>query len=317
MKQSAYELSVVIPFYNEAGNVEELFADLDSALKGHVYEVVAVDDGSTDGTFEALADAAKNKSYVRILRFAMNAGQTAALGAGIRAATGDIVVTLDGDRENDPKDILNLISHLNEGHDIVCGWRKTRWQNAAFTRRLPSNIANWLIRKVTRVSLHDFGCTLRVYKRSLIQELTLYGDMHRFIPAYVASLGGKVGELPVSFRPRTYGKSKYGIGRTFKVLLDLLLFVFLTRFLSKPMQFFGGLGLLAVLGSGVALLLALAFRFVGVASLIETPLPLLASLFLMIGVQLILFGILAELMIRTYYESAEKRPYRIEERINF
>jgi glycosyltransferase involved in cell wall biosynthesis len=308
-------LSVVLPLYEEEESVPELAERLASALAPYTYEVIAVDDGSRDGTYAALAKVAHSDERWHVLRFAANAGQTAAIAAGIERAKGDVLVTMDADLENDPADISRLVEKLGEGYDVVSGWRQGRWTAAPLTRRLPSWAANTLITRVTKVSLHDFGCTLKAYRREALMGVDLYGDMHRFIAAYVAARGGRVTELPVAFAPRKYGKSKYGMGRVFKVLMDLVLLVFLTRFLAKPLRFFGNLGLMSWGAAIVALLAALALRVADIAHFVRTPLPLLAGVLFIVGLQLIIFGVLAELLSRVYYESSGKQPYVVREEI--
>ncbi len=311
----APKLSIVIPLYEEEGNVPELMKRIEEALASYSYEVIAVDDGSRDKTFAKLKEIAKHDTKLHVIRFAMNAGQTAALAAGIEQAKGEIIVTMDGDLENDPKDIPALLAKLDEGYDIVSGWRQGRWADAALTRKLPSRLANSLIAAVTKVPLHDFGCTLKAYRREAITGIDLYGHMHRFIPAYIAAQGGKVAEMPVSFTPRTYGTSKYGISRTFKVLMDLLVVVFFTKFLARPMHFFGGLGIMSCFLGSLAAFIALLLKLFNIKHLVETPLPLIAGFLFIIGLQLVIFGVLSELISRIYYESRGKKPYRIKETV--
>ncbi len=309
-------LSVVIPFYQEAGNVTELWERLMPVLKPYAFEVVAVDDGSRDSTFEELSVIAKTAPQLKVIRFAVNAGQTAALAAGIAAARGATIITMDGDLENDPADIPRLLAKLDEGYDVVAGWRQNRWAAAKLTRKLPSYLANALIARVTKVPLHDFGCTLRAYNSAILDGLDLYGNMHRFIPAYAAARGGRIAELPVSFAPRTRGVSKYGMGRIFKVLMDLVVLVFLTKYLARPMHFFGGLGIVSCFLGVAAAAAALALKFTGVRHLVETPLPLFAGVLFIAGLQLLLFGVLAELLSRIYYSTPGKTPHRVRESIN-
>jgi glycosyltransferase involved in cell wall biosynthesis len=319
------ELSVVIPLYNEEANVEplleELFEVLD-ALSTPV-EVIAVDDGSRDGTWAALERAAAKRPALRVLRFGRNFGQTAAMSAGIEAAQGTVIVPMDGDLQNDPADIARLLQRL-EGRlagapgqpvDVVSGWRRNR-RDREFGRRLPSRIANWLISWVSGVRLHDYGCSLKAYRRDVLQGVKLYGEMHRFIPVYASWQGARVTELQVNHRPRRAGKSKYGLGRTGKVLLDLLVVKFLASYTTKPIYLFGGLGLvslgLAVLSAAAALI----YKLLGLKDLVQTPLPLLAVAFTLAGLLAVLMGLLAELVVRTYYESQEKRPYIISAELN-
>lgn len=308
-------VSVVVPIYNEAANLPKLFNRLAAALRvvPGGYEIIAVDDGSTDGSFAALAALAAGDAHIRALRFSHNAGQTAALAAGIEAAQGETIVTIDSDLENDPADIPRLLAKKAEGYEVVSGWRQGRWRSSYFSRKLPSQTANRLIARFTGVPLHDFGCTLKAYDAALVKGIPLYGEMHRFIPAYAAWQGGRVAEVPVTHTPRTAGTSHYGFGRTFRVLLDLVMLVFLKRYMNRPMHFFGAWGLAALALGILAILAALVLKFVGYATLIQTPLPVLAALFIIVGIQFVLFGIIAEILMRTYYESQGRRPYLVRE----
>ena len=308
-------LSVVTPIYNEANSLPAFFERLSSVL-AHTeggYEIVAVDDGSSDRSFEVLSKFSAEDAHIRVIRFKRNFGQTAALSAGIDSARGAIIATIDSDLENDPADIPRLLTKLEEGYDVVSGWRKMRWQGAFLTRRLPSVMANWLISYMTGVPLHDYGCTLKVYRAEAIKDVRLYGEMHRFIPAYAAWQGGKVAELPVNHQPRKYGKSNYGFSRIFRVLLDLIVAVFMRRYMSRPMHFFGVYGFISFTLGCTAGFAALALKVFGLKPLVETPLPILATLLILVGVQLLLFGVLAEILMRTYFESQAKRPYVIKE----
>lgn len=306
-------LSVVIPLYNEEGNIQELWKRILEALAPFAYEVIAVDDGSRDETFAKLKEIAVTEPRLHIIRFKINAGQTAALAAGIDHAKGDIIVTMDGDLENDPADIQKLLTKLEEGYDVVSGWRQDRWRDAKLTRRLPSHLANALIAKVTKVRLHDFGCTLKVYRKDALEGVDLYGHMHRFIPVYAAAQGGKIAELPVRFTPRKFGKSNYGMSRIFKVLIDLLVVVFLTKFLARPMHFFGGIGIASCLLGVATALCAALLRIFTPLHFVDTPLPLFAAFLFIIGIQLIVFGVLAELISRIYYKSRDRKPYYVKE----
>lgn len=308
-------VSIVIPVFNEEASLPALFERLSEVLPklGHAHEVIMVDDGSHDNSFKLMTSLSQNNRPVIAIRFKRNYGQTAALAAGIARARGDIIVTLDSDLENDPGDIPLLLAKLDEGYDVVSGWRQDRWKGAFFSRKLPSTVANWLISRLSGVPLHDYGCTLKAYRADLVKDVNLYGEMHRFIPAYATWQGGRIAEVPVSYRPRAHGTSNYGFGRTFRVLLDLIVMVFMHRYFNRPMHFFGGWGFLSLsLGvcvGGVAVLL----RLFNVVDFIETPLPILATLLILVGVQLMLFGVLAEILMRTYYESQDKRPYTIAE----
>ena len=249
------------------------------------------------------------------IRFKVNAGQTAAIHAGIEHATGDILIPMDSDLENDPRDIPLLLEKINEGYDVVSGWRRDRWKGKFFTRKLPSIIANSLISHITGLKLHDYGCTLKAYRREVIQGVPLYGEMHRFIPAYALWQGAKVAEVPVRYEPRKFGKSNYGISRTFRVILDLFVIKFLDKYMDRPMHFFGKFGFVLLLFAGLSGVTALVFRFFGV-SFISTPLPLLTSLLLIMSLNMIMMGILAEMIMRTYYETQGKKPYLIRETLN-
>jgi glycosyltransferase involved in cell wall biosynthesis len=310
------EISVIIPLYNEEGNVEPLLAELLGTLRtlGRRYEVICVDDGSSDGTFAALAQAASAEPALRVIRFRRNFGQTAAMSAGIEAALGDVIVPMDGDLQNDPADIGRLLVELERGHEVVSGWRKDR-KDRELGRKLPSRIANRLISAVSGVRLHDYGCSLKAYRREVLEGVRLYGEMHRFIPIYASWQGARVTELVVNHRPRGAGHSKYGLGRTLKVVLDLLVVKFLASFLTRPIYLFGGAGLVALLCGVVTFGGALFYKLSGQKDFVETPLPLLAVAFALAGILCLLMGLLAELVIRTYYESQNKRPYLISEEI--
>jgi glycosyltransferase involved in cell wall biosynthesis len=310
------DLSVVIPFFNEEPNVGPLLEELIGALGalGLRHEIVCVDDGSRDGTFEALARFARTDPSFRIIRFRRNFGQTAAMSAGIDSARGDVIVPMDGDLQNDPADIVRLLAELGRGSDVVSGWRRVR-KDREFGRKLPSRIANWLISAVSRVHLHDYGCSLKAYRREVLDGVRLYGEMHRFIPIYASWQGARVTELEVNHRPRLAGRSKYGLGRTFKVVLDLLVVKFLANYLTRPIYFFGGIGLFSILGGVIAFGVAVAYKVAGLKDLVETPLPLLAVAFVLAGIVCLLMGLLAELVIRTYFESQSKRPYVVAEEI--
>lgn len=306
-------VSIVIPVYNEAQNLPGLFDRLGEALAtlARPYEVIMVDDGSKDGSFETILELAKGRPVVAI-RLKRNFGQTAALAAGIERAQGDIIVTLDSDLENDPRDIPLLLAKLDEGFEVVSGWRQNRWHGAYFTRKLPSMTANWLISRLSGVPLHDYGCTLKAYRAELIKGVNLYGEMHRFMPAYAAWQGGRVAEVPVSYQPRMFGKSNYGLGRIVRVLLDLVVVVFMYKYMNRPMHFFGGWGLVSIGLGIIAGIATVIMRITGLAYLLVS-MPLISALLIIVGVQLILFGVIAEMLMRTYYESQQRRPYTIGE----
>ncbi len=309
--QTSQLLSVVIPIYNEALSVPELLSRLREALKRlpYPFEIIAVDDGSSDGSADLLREEAQKDPALKVIRFRRNFGQTAALAAGIEAAAGQVIVSMDSDLENDPADIGRLLAKLDEGYDVVSGWRQGRWKGSLFTRKLPSQAANWLISYLTGVYLHDYGCTLKAYRADVIKGVNLYGEMHRFIPAYAAWQGGRVAEVPVSYAPRKHGKSNYGLGRTVRVLLDLVVLVFMHRYVNRPMHFFGGWGLISFAIGVLAGLAAVIFKLLQLRDFVATPLPVFSALFIIIGVQLILFGVIAEMLMRTYYESQGRRPY--------
>jgi glycosyltransferase involved in cell wall biosynthesis len=317
------QVSVVIPFFNEEANVTPLLEELFGHLKqlDRSYEVIGVDDGSTDRTFAALGAFAAREKTVRILRFRRNFGQTAAMSAGIEAARGDIIVPMDGDLQNDPADIAKLLTTLDEGganglrYDVVSGWRRNR-QDKEFGRKLPSRIANRLISYISGVQLHDYGCSLKAYRREVLQDVKLYGEMHRFIPIYASWHGARVTEMVVNHRARTAGKSKYGLSRTGKVVLDLLVVKFLVSYTTKPIYLFGGFGLLSLLASFFTFVTAIILKFFDRKDLVQTPLPLLGVLFALVGMLSLLLGLIAELLVRTYYESQGLRPYSIAERLN-
>jgi glycosyltransferase involved in cell wall biosynthesis len=319
------QLSVVIPLYDEDANVAALLDELFVVLTnlGLTHEVVCVDDGSSDGTWAALRRAAEGRPVLRALRFRRNFGQTAAMSAGIEAARGAVVVPMDGDLQNDPADIPRLLARL-EGRlpgersdpvEVVSGWRRRR-QDRELGRKLPSRIANWLISAVSGVRLHDYGCTLKAYRREVIQGVRLYGEMHRFIPVYASWQGARVAELEVNHRARRAGRSKYGLGRTGKVLLDLLVVKFLASFTTKPIYLFGGVGLGSLALSAASFAAAVTYKVLGMKDFVQTPLPLLGVLFALAGLLAILMGLLAELVVRTYYESQDKRPYLISDELN-
>ncbi len=310
-------ISVVIPAYNEEENIEPLYRKLKEVLKsiGEDYEILFVDDGSTDGTFEVLKRIAKEDKRVRVIRFRRNYGQTAAMYAGFEHARGDVIVTMDADLQNDPEDIPRLLNKMREGFDIVSGWRKDR-KDPLLSRRIPSRIANWIISKVTGVELHDYGCTLKAYRADIAKRYRLYGDMHRFLPALAKRFGARITEIPVRHHPRIYGKSKYGIDRTVRVILDIFLVKFLNEYITKPLYVFGGVGLLMfILGFLIELYLTFIKFFRG-EDIGGRPLLLLGVLLILAGIQLISTGIIAELIVRTYYESRGEKPYIIEEKIN-
>jgi len=306
------DISVVIPVYNEAEGLESLHASLAGALDQLACsaEIIFANDGSNDGSAEILDRLAGQDPRVKVLHMRRNYGQTAAIMAGIQHSTGDIIIPMDADGQNDPSDIPRLLDKLAEGFDVVSGWRKDR-QDKLFSRRFPSVLANWLISRMLGVPLHDYGCTLKAYRREVIEDVRLYGEMHRFIPIYAFWEGARVTELPVQHHARKFGKSKYGIGRVARVLLDLLILVFIDRAFDRPIQFFGKIGLGALALSVLIFAWALVLKFESGVSLIQTPLPLLAATVGLSGVLILLLGIMAEVQARTYFESRGRPPYKI------
>ncbi|MEZ0360603.1 MAG: glycosyltransferase family 2 protein [Hydrogenobacter sp.] len=307
-------ISVVIPAYNERENIPILYEKLTKVLDGD-YEIIFVDDGSKDGTFEVLKDIAQKDKQVKVIRFKRNYGQTAAMYAGFQHARGDVIITMDADLQNDPEDIPLLLKKLEEGYDLVSGWRKDR-KDPFLSRKLPSVIANWIISKVTGVYLHDYGCTLKAYRSELLKELELYGDMHRFLPALTKRQGAKIAEIVVRHHPRLYGRSKYGIGRTVRVILDILLVKFLNEYINKPMYVFGFVGFVFLSVGLLALAYLLFVKLFLEESIGGRPLLILSALSILAGIQLISTGIIAELLVRIYYRSKEDKPYIIDQKIN-
>jgi dolichol-phosphate mannosyltransferase len=310
-------VSVLVPVFDEEDNVEPLLAELMPAMEalGRPYEVIVVDDGSTDKTGEKLAAATRIHPRLKVISFKRNVGQTAAMMAGIDHAKGAVIVPMDGDLQNDPADIGRLLAKMDEGFDVVSGWRKDR-RDAFLTRTLPSRLANRLISWISGVRLQDYGCTLKAYRREVLEGFRLYGEMHRFVPIYAKWQGARIAELAVTHHPRRRGASKYGLSRIFKVMLDLLVVKFLTQYETKPIYIFGmvGLGFFGV--SFVAGVWALYLKYFEATSFIETPLPLLFTLGFITGVMCILMGLLAEVLVRIYYEAQNKTPYTVKERIN-
>jgi glycosyltransferase involved in cell wall biosynthesis len=308
------ELSVVIPLYNEEESIEALYDELSSVMDslGHTYEVIIVDDGSKDASFARLKAVHQRDPRWKIIRFRRNYGQTAGIAAGFEAAQGEVVITQDADLQNDPRDIPRLLAKLDEGYDIVSGWRKDR-KEPFFSRRLPSMTANWLISRSTGVALHDYGCTLKAYRSVVVKNIHLYGELHRFIPAVASSIGVNVAEVPVNDRARRFGKSKYGIMRTFRVLLDLITVRFILSYSTRPLQIFGGAGLLMG-AAGVLIGLYLTFvKLVLGESIGDRPLLILGVLLIILAVQMISIGLVAEIVVRTYHESQRKPIYMVRE----
>lgn len=308
------ELSIVVPVLNEADNLIPLYEEICHTVNDRYNcEILFIDDGSTDNSPAVMSTLLQDDPRVRIIRFRRNFGQTAALSAGFEHARGQIIIPLDADGQNDPADIPKLIEKLNEGYDIVSGWRRKRHDNV-LTRKVPSLMANWLIARITGVKLHDFGCTLKAYRASSLKEIRLYGEMHRFIPALASWSGEKVGELVVNHRPRTKGTAKYGLGRTFKVILDLITIRFLMSFSTKPIYVFGGLGVLSTLGAFLSGAAVLYQKFISAShlSMNKNPLLVLTAMLITASIQFILMGLLAEILVRIYHESQDRPIYVIE-----
>jgi len=312
------KLSIIIPIYNEEESVKELYQELNGILKGLSigYEIIMINDGSTDNSYRVIKEIAQEDSNFKVINFRKNFGQTAAMSAGIDISQGEIIIPMDADLQNDPADIPKFLKKMEEGFDVVSGWRKNR-QDSLLTRKIPSWFANYLISFITKVKLHDYGCTIKAYKSEVIKDIRFYGEMHRFIPAYAAWYGAKVGEISVNHRSRKYGKTKYTISRTLRVILDLLTVKFLTDYSTKPMHFFGKVGYWALFLGFLSGAVAVILKFFIDISFISTPLPLLTIFLIMIGVQFILMGLLAEILIRIYYEFQNKPSYLIKEKINF
>ena len=311
-------ISVVVPIFNELENIPVLYERLKSVLDetNEPYELLFVDDGSTDGSTDRLKQLAAEDSHVKLIVFRRNYGQTAAMDAGLHAASGDVVVTIDGDLQNEPGDIPMLVAKLREGYDLVHGWRKNR-KDALLVRKVPSKIANWLISKVTGFPVHDLGCTLKAMRRELVDDLHLYGEMHRFIPILAHWQGARCVEVVTRHHPRRFGQSKYGLSRTFRVLLDLMTVKYLIQYMVAPMRLFGAMGLTAGGVGALAGLATLWMKLVHGIDITGNPLFLLAVFCVLVAMQFFTLGMLGELGTRAYYESQGRRPYTIRERINF
>lgn len=315
MTEGGVELSIVVPVLNEQDNIRTLYDEIKQVLADkHSYELIFVDDGSTDQSFSIMAELQKADRRVRVIRFRTNFGQTAAMSAGFSYSRGKIVIAIDADLQNDPADIPKLLEKLNEGYDIVSGWRCRR-HDRMITRKIPSWAANWLIRRITGIYIHDFGCTLKAYRREVLDETRLYGEMHRFIPALAGWAGAKVTEIVVNHRPRKAGSAKYGFSRTFKVILDLITVKFLASFSTKPIYVFGGLGILGALGATLSGLAVLYQKFISAShlSMNRNPLLLLTVLLITASIQFTLMGLLAEILVRIYHESQNRPTYVIRQ----
>ncbi len=308
------DLSIVIPVRDESPNIKRLYDELTATLLSgdRSYELIVIDDGSTDDTFAQLEALQARDPHLRVIRFRRNFGQTAAFAAGFAFARGRLVVTADGDNQNDPADIPRMAAEIDQGYDIVCGWRKDR-KDTLMTRRLPSMVANKLISWATGVDLHDYGCSLKVFRAEVVKPLRLYGEMHRFLPAIASEFGVRIKEVVVNHRPRSAGVSKYGLSRTVRVILDLLTVRFLLSYSTRPLQIFGLIGLLAGSLGGLIVGWLAYVRLIERQGIADRPLLLLGVLLVFIGVQLVTFGLLAEVMARTYYESQNKPVYAIRE----
>jgi len=311
------DISIVVPIYNEQENVAAVYTSISSTLQVMEcsYEIVMVDDGSSDGSYSELARLATSDSCLKVIRFRRNFGQTAAMSAGFDAAKGDIIIPMDGDLQNDPADIPRLVAKIHEGFDVVSGWRRDR-KDTFISRKIPSMLANSLISRQTGVHLHDYGCTLKAYRREVLDGINLYGEMHRFVPALASQFGAKVTELPVNHFPRLHGVSKYGISRTLRVILDLITVKFLMAYSTKPIQLFGKWGIytmLAGFGTGAMTLYMKLFEHL---SMNRNPLFILTVFLFFMGIQFIVLGLLGELNARTYFESQGKPIYVVKDRIN-
>ena len=315
MLEASPEVSVVVPLLNEEDNIGPLYEQITNSLNGkYSYEILFIDDGSDDKSFEILCGLQQTDDRVRVIRFRRNFGQTAAMSCGFDHSRGKVIAALDADLQNDPADIPAMVDKLNQGYDVVSGWRKKRHDNA-MTRLIPSKIANFLIAKITGVKLHDFGCTLKAYRMEVLSETKLYGEMHRFIPALASWRGARICEMVVNHRPRTAGKAKYGLGRTLKVVLDLITVKFLGSYSTKPIYIFGGLGLVTGLGSFLSGFAVLYQKFISASHLPmnRNPLLVLTAMLVTATIQFILMGLLAELLVRTYHESQNRATYVIRD----
>src|SRR6476469_4769473 len=312
------DISVFLPVFNEEPNLLPLHAKLDEALTalGRSAEIVYVDDGSSDGSLKILRQIAQLDPRVRVVALRRNYGQTAAMAAGIDAAKGKVLIPMDADLQNDPADIARLLDKLDEGYDVVSGWRKNR-KDKMITRKIPSMLANRLISWIGGVPLHDYGCSLKAYRRESLEDVRLYGEMHRFIPIYAAWAGARVTEIPVEHHARTMGKSKYGLSRTLKVVFDLMTIKFMASYQTKPIYVFGSFGLLAFAVSFLSGLYAVFLKLIHKADFVQTPLPVLCIVMFAVGVQFLLMGLLAEMLVRTYHESQSKAIYAVRERLGF
>ena len=312
--EANFALSLVIPVYNEATNLPELHGEITSACQnlGKSYEIIFVDDGSEDDSLPVLKQLLKKDPHIRIIQLRKNFGQTAALSAGFDSARGNIIITLDADLQNDPQDFGLLIEKIEEGYDLVSGWRAKR-KDKFITRRFPSILANWLISKITRVKLHDYGCTLKAFRKEITKHIKLYGELHRFIPAIASNVGISIAEVKVNHRKRRHGKSKYSVWRFPKVILDLLTVKFLLSYSTRPLQIFGVIGFTSGIIGGIIGIWLVYVRLIRLEGISGRPLLFLAILLIVIGIQFITLGLLAEIMVRNYHESTEKKIYFVRD----
>src|SRR6185369_15049804 len=317
MMEKKVEISIVVPVYNEQENVEAVYSAISTAMRamGCSYEIVMVDDGSSDASYAVLTRLASEDANLKVIRFRRNFGQTAAMSAGFDHATGDIIIPMDGDLQNDPADIPRLVAKIHEGYDVVSGWRRDR-KDTFISRKIPSLLANALISRQTGVHLHDYGCTLKAYRREVLDGINLYGEMHRFVPALASQFGARIAELPVNHHPRLYGVSKVGISRTLRVILDLMTVKFLLAYSTKPIQLFGKWGVYTLLAGFCSGSVTIYMKIFEHTSMNRNPLLILTAFLLFMGVQFIVLGLLGELNARTYFESQGKPIYVVKDRIN-
>jgi glycosyltransferase involved in cell wall biosynthesis len=315
-KNSKIYLSIILPVFNEEENIALQYKDILGSVipLKKTYEIIFVDDGSMDKSFGILQNIAKKNKNVKLIQFRRNFGQTAALAAGIDYSSGQIIIIMDSDLQNDAEDIAKLINKIEEGYDVVSGWRKDR-KDKLFSRKVVSKIANWIIRKVSNVQIHDIGSS-QAYRGDVLRQVKLYGEMHRFIPVHASWLGAKITEIPVKHHARKFGKSKYGLVRTFKVLLDLMTIKFLGSYSTKPIYFFGGTGILLVFASSISFISVIVMKISQDQSMIRNPLLLLTVMLIILSFMFFLLGILAELLTRVYHETRNEAPYKIREKIN-
>lgn len=311
-------LSIVIPVYNEEKSLKPLYERIKGVcgVLDKEYEIIFIDDGSRDKSFDILEEIAQGDKNVKLIKFKKNFGQTAALSAGFERAKGEIIIPIDADLQNDPRDIPKLLAKLDEGFDVVSGWRKDR-KDDFFSKKFPSQIANSLISFITKIKLHDYGCTLKAYRSEVLRGVNIYGEMHRFLPAYAARQGAAIAEIPVNHFPRKFGKTNYGVSKTFKVILDLLVIKFMLGYSTKPIYFFGGFGAISMFLGFTSGLLALYLKIFRSVSFILTPLPIITALFVLAGIQLIMMGIISDLVLRSNYDLSGKKTYVISKKVNF